>query len=485
MRETFVAGHLPGLDTDAVPRQALRFQGHGRTLEVAVPALGERDLAALAAQVRGQAASRLQPLPVTDVIDWIDAAVQRLLDAGDPLRRQLDDLLPVVTGLDAELQSRTLTGYLHALRGPQLRRFLAADLPNPLVLDGFQPSPAGGLVRAFGPALAVHVWAGNTAGLPAWSLVCNLLAKGGLLGKLPSAEPVFGTLFAQALAQARPALAPVFALTWWPGADAAAARAAFGEADTVVAYGGNPSLAALRAQVPAHVRFLGHGHKLAVALVGREALDQRKGPATAEALAWDVLRHEQQGCYSPQMVYVEQGAAMAPADFAEHLAGALARLSRRHPRRALDLDAAAGVAAWRAGLEFRPEVQLLGVPDGDWALAFASTVQPVLPSPGERCLLACSIPDLAQVPAGLAAHAPFLQTVGLACAPDRLLPLSAALGAAGVTRIAALGAMAQPEPGWHHDGRFGVSDLVRMVGIDAAAERAADRLAPYAQEARP
>jgi len=54
------------------------------------------------------------------------------------------------------------------------------------------------------------------------------------------------------------------------------------------------------------------------------------------------------------------------------------------------------------------------------------------------------------------------------------------LGEAGVTRIAALGDMTAPEAGWHHDGRFNLSDLVQITEIDARAEAAADRLAPYA-----
>jgi hypothetical protein len=45
--------------------------------------------------------------------------------------------------------------------------------------------------------------------------------------------------------------------------------------------------------------------------------------------------------------------------------------------------------------------------------------------------------------------------------------------------------MTQPEAGWHHDGRFNLADLVRIVEIEQAAERAADRLAPYAQEDPP
>jgi hypothetical protein len=53
------------------------------------------------------------------------------------------------------------------------------------------------------------------------------------------------------------------------------------------------------------------------------------------------------------------------------------------------------------------------------------------------------------------------------------------LGQAGVTRICALGAMTSPEAGWHHDGRFSLLDLVRMVDIDQSAELAAERFTGY------
>ena len=84
----------------------------------------------------------------------------------------------------------------------------------------------------------------------------------------------------------------------------------------------------------------------------------------------------------------------------------------------------------------------------------------------------------------LAPHAAFLQTAGVAAEPRELYRLAERLGSVGVTRIAALGAMTAPEAGWHHDGRFNLLDLVRMVEIEASAERAADALAPYAQEPR-
>ena len=84
--------------------------------------------------------------------------------------------------------------------------------------------------------------------------------------------------------------------------------------------------------------------------------------------------------------------------------------------------------------------------------------------------------------AQLAPHAAFLQTAGVAAAPGELFQLAEILGRAGVTRVCAIGAMTAPEAGWHHDGRFNLLDLVRMVEIEHGAERAADGFAPYAQE---
>ena len=73
----------------------------------------------------------------------------------------------------------------------------------------------------------------------------------------------------------------------------------------------------------------------------------------------------------------------------------------------------------------------------------------------------------------------------VAAAPQRLLALAEVLARAGITRVCAPGAMTAPEAGWHHDGGFNLASLVRMIDIEAGAERASDTLAAYAQEARP
>ena len=253
MNATWHAGHLPGLEPHEVHWQPLRF---GAT-EIAVPALTPEQLRALAQRAKAAAARELRRLPVSEIIAIVDAAIARLLDPADPYRREAERLLPAVTGYDREMVRLGLTGFLQTFRAPQLHRFVAEDFANPKVLDEFQPATKGGAVRAFGPELLAHSWSGNVPALPLWSLVCGLLVKAGNLGKLPSAEPVFATLFARLLAEVHPPLADCIAIAWWKGGDAASAAAAFGAADTVLAYGGDDTIARVRAQDPPAARFLG------------------------------------------------------------------------------------------------------------------------------------------------------------------------------------------------------------------------------------
>jgi hypothetical protein len=202
-----------------------------------------------------------------------------------------------------------------------------------------------------------------------------------------------------------------------------------------------------------------------------------------------MVRFEQQGCYSPHVLYVERGGATSPRAFAQHLAAELANLAHRHPRRRLALEEAGAVGAWRQAAEWRTlgaeGGELLGDAHASWSVVFHDSVQPLAPSAGYRSIVVSAVDALDDVLPQLAPHAAVLQTAGLATTPTELYRLAEALGRVGITRVAPIGAMTLPEAGWHHDGRFNLADLVRMVEIEQAAEAAADRLAPSWQEGRP
>src|SRR5256885_11619381 len=111
-------------------------------------------------------------------------------------------------------------------------------------------------------------------------------------------------------------------------------------------------------------RFLPHGHKLGFGMVGAQALDTLKAPAVARLAAWDVMRYDQQGCYSPHVFYVERGAPVSARAFADYLAAELANLQRRFARRPLELEAGAAVARWQQSVEWSGDAQqLLGPVD--------------------------------------------------------------------------------------------------------------------------
>ncbi|MEG0151375.1 MAG: acyl-CoA reductase, partial [Comamonas sp.] len=125
------------------------------------------------------------------------------------------------------------------------------------------------------------------------------------------------------------------------------------------------------------------------------------------------------------------------------------------------------------------EQQLLGPVDAPWSVAYSDSLQPLTPTALYRTIAVVGVDSLDAAVPVVAAQREFLQTAGIAATPEQLYRLAGLLGAAGVTRISAIGSMSMPEAGWHHDGRFNLIDLVRMTEIEQSAETAAQPLAPY------
>lgn len=479
----FRVGHLPGLDAAGLNWRALPAPQLPPGHAFEVPALDPQQLQALCDQVRGPGRQGLRALPVREIVPAIDRVIQHLLDPASAEHQLLLHWLPLSTGFPAEMIRVNLGATLRTFRAPQLQRFLVEDLGNPALLDGFEPRVTGGWTHAEGPDLLAHVWAGNVPGLPLWSLVCGLLAKAGNLGKVSAGEPVFATVFARTLARLEPRLGAAVAVLWWERADIGTPRLIWQQADTLLAYGGDVALRELQAQIPPGVRFLPHGHKLSFGVVGRAALSAGRAPALARLAADDVVRHEQQGCYSPQVFYVERGGQVSPLEFAQRLAAGLQQLEPRFPRPQPGLMESTQIAQWRSSLEWAglddASVQLLGHPEQGWSVVCRDRAIPIAPGPLHRCVQVVAIDSLDELPACLAPLRRHLQSAGLAVAPEQLQALADRLAAVGVTRLSAVGHMTLPAPGWHNDGRPSLLDLVTLVDLEASAEALAERLTSY------
>ncbi|WP_017727917.1 acyl-CoA reductase [Halalkalibacterium ligniniphilum] len=491
MTVSFSCFHVPK-QCEALLRDGLHktltFENHGRKLELKMPELLPTHLEEIIRTLKLQQQDYLQKLRTNDVIDLVNEAVHKWLDPQYELRQFADQWLPVITGYDPEMTRLFLQSYLRQFRKEKLQRMVDEDFSNPLVLDEFRPRQSGGLFRAYGPALATHVFSGNVPALPLWSLTAGLLVKSATLGKISSSEPLFPVLFAKTLQEIEPKLGETMAMVWWKGGDEALELASFSKSEAVIAYGGDETIEAIKQRIPSRTRFITHGHKVSFGVITNECLVGANAWKTAKLAALDASWFDQQGCLSPHVFYVERGGKYSPKDFAQMLANEMANFQSKHPRAPLTKEEHHAILKKRASLEFESYsnqgIHLLKSEQGtNWTVVLRESFDKeteIFPfSPLNRFVTVIAVDELQQVKEHVKQMKGYIQTVGIGCSPQRFYDLIEMLGECGVNRMCALGSMPQPQPGWHHDGRFHLADLVHFCDVEASLEYQMDTFDPY------
>ena len=334
---------------------------------------------------------------------------------------------------------------------------LRAELGHPGILDGFQ-AHGSHFARAVAPAVILHVVSGNTPHAGLQSLLRGLLLGSHNLCKLPA-----GNLVPE-LAAFRATLPPELA-------DAVELSetlpdAWLDHADALIVFGSDETVDLLRRRFPPGRTFLAHGHRVSLGLI----LDDPDG-RSADAAARAVSLFDQQGCLSPQSLYVRSDARA----YAERLAAAMARRHETHPRAVLPPGGAATLAGWREEWRFRaandPAHYTLWTSPGStaWTVLYDGADPAFTPSPLSRTVVVKPLP--ADLHAALAPVRPFLSAVGLWPATrfwaDWLLAQDL-----GASRLCPLDAMQTPPLTWHQDGLPPLAALVRWVDFEPDAPAA-------------
>ncbi|MCC2684905.1 MAG: acyl-CoA reductase LuxC [Paenibacillaceae bacterium] len=458
--------------------------GSGRLL-LRLPCLTPEIMMDIMHKVAENRKKYLAHLKTADIVDKIDAAVQKWLNPEYELRRQAETWLPAITDYDPEMIRLELKRFMRTFRKKELLRFLDEEFDQAAVLDEFRPRKSGGMSRAYGPESIFHVFSGNVPGLPVWSLVMGLLVKSGNIGKTSSAEPLMAVLFVRSLYEVDADLADTIAILPWKGGTSALEEPVIAAVDAVIAYGADSSVERIREQVPGSKRFLRYGSKVSMAMVGREALTADRFGETVHRLADDVSTYDQQGCLSPHAVVVEDGGAVSARQFAQLLAAELQRCEERRPRAAVSQEEALAIRRVRNQYELAAlngeSVTVYSSKAGtEWTVIYHQE-QGFAPSPLNRTIHVFGCTALEDAPSYIEPYRELLQTVGIAVGPERLQQLADLLGTAGVNRICAIGKMSRTPAGWHHDGRFNLLDLVRWTDIEWSAEQEAERYDPDAE----
>lgn len=390
------------------------------------------------------------------------------LDPGYRFRQLVLEQGPSCSGFSPPTFERGLTTFFKQVTADNLRALVEQDLGHAGRLDDFVSNPAErGAQRAsiaVPPELLVHITAGNLP-IPALSsMLLGALARSAQFVKCARGCAWLPRLFAHSLYEAEPKLGACLEIAEWPGGKIELEKALFNEADCVTATGSDETLAAIRQQVPARVRFLGYGHRVSLAFVARPMLSSAFARRTAERAAADVAAWNQLGCLSPHVVYVEKAGGITPEQFAEMLAEELARREESEPRGPVTPEEAAAIASRRSFYEVRAAHS----PDTLHWCSKDSTAWTVIFEADPRFQLSClnrfiyvkgvkNFPEALQNAETVRGK---VSTVGLAAPDDAVKELAKELARWGVTRVCPLGQMQNPPLTWRHDGRPALAELL-------------------------
>lgn len=465
------AYYLPGI-SELIEYTELKFEGKDKKVELKIPKLSSKLIKDATSNVKNARNNCLAKKSTDEIVDVIDQVTSNWKDKNYELRKEALENLPTITKYSRPMVELAIDGIVGLFDKENTRKMLEAELEDPKYLDEFRPKKGfSGLVKAYGPELVTNVFAGNVPALPLLSINRDLLVKSATLGKSASEEPLFPALYAKSIEDVDPELAKTIAICYWKGGDKEIEETAFGEADTIVAFGGELSIGNIKKNVPAEKKFIGYGHKMGFGVVGKEYLeDEQQAREIADKAAVDVSVCDQWGCLSAQVLYVEKGGKINPKGFTDLLAEGMEKFDKKIHRGKIDIGDAGKINQLRGGYEIRElageDVKLrYSEKSTNWTVIYEGNKE-FVPTMGNRVIRVKPIDNIDEVKDLVKPISKYLQSIGVALPEDKLYKFSDEMGKLGAARITPIGQMPAPQQGIPHDGSYGLRDLLRWVAIE-------------------
>jgi hypothetical protein len=244
-----------------------------------------------------------------------------------------------------------------------------------------------------------------------FDIFMGLLLKSPIIAKSPSREPFFPILLAKSIHAVDPRLASCIATFWWPGGKWKIEKTIFKEADYIHIYGGNEVIQEIKSQIPVGKTFLSFGHKISFSLIGKNEQLREKAKTLARHVAYDVSLYDQQGCVSPQVIYLEKG-IFQPREWTKELALAMGKISIRFPPARISLGEASRIHQIRGQYHFRKKALCLSShPKPDWTVIYEDNSE-FCPSCLNRVIFVRPLSKIERLPKILEKWKGFFQAIG-------------------------------------------------------------------------
>lgn len=408
------------------------------------------------------------------VLDTIDTVNALWRDPAYHGRKTAREVLPAVTGFSIEMiESWGFDFFFDILKKENLPLAGKRQAQEYTVF-----SPCGdGLVKAYGkphvthsnyePQVIGHICAGNILGLAAFEMVMDKLVDAATWVKVPTEEPVFGALYAKSIEEVDPELAHSIAVLPFGSENAFVQDFLFSQSDLVRATGGEHARRSLTELAEKHqVPLAGHWHKFSFMVIARDFLS-KQASEIAELASLDVCAWDQQGCFSPQEIYVETGGSVSPKEFAGLLAVEMEKTTRALPKgtNSGKMQVLDGYYQYFTKETMGEPVKIFPSKTHEWLVIYDEKNQNCEPSSLYRMIRVKPVIDIMDLPQKVKPLGAFLQTVGVAIPQNRLLAFADAMGAVGVTNIRTISSMTLQKAWEPWDGRFPLQELFEHDGV--------------------
>lgn len=306
----------------------------------------------------------------------------------------------------------------------------------------------------------MHIGAGNTLGLSAFSVIEGLLTGNINILKLPENEGGLSVRLLLRLIEIEPGFKPYIYVLDVSSKNSEVISQLVETANAVVVWGSDEAISAVRQLAPPSLPIIEWGHRLSFAYFTA----QENNEEALLGLARDICLTDQLYCSSPQCVFYEASDLKELDEFADKLARHIEAVAKQYPSSDRPINVQAQIT-WIHELvkmeEILKEKRFITNGERQYSVMVDYNAE-LKASPLFRNIWAMPI-KREKLLGLLRSHKGHLQTVGLSCDSNDFDELSGIFYAAGINRITTCGNMSTNYTGEPHDGIYALARYIRKV----------------------
>lgn len=321
--------------------------------------------------------------------------------------------------------------------------------------------------RAMPVGAVCHIAAGNVFLGSIDSLLYGIITKNINLLKISKQDPVFPTLFFEALQEAdtENIVMPYIAMTYWDRTNTEATNFIKNTFEAILLFSGQQAVIEYKSGLSFKTELIAFGPKISFSIITKD-LSQAELQIAAKGLASDIVLWEQRACTSCQNIFIEQD---ENSDyFISQLVSELEKISKIFPQTALDVDSKVDIrkvrelAKWN---EFSGKGRLFEGDKTDYTVLVTHNSD-ITDSPLNRTVIANIVDSYKSILDGTVKYLKYYMST-IAIAGHNSLEIIEAFTKLGVMRFCKPGTMALgADMEAPHDGLFIPEQLIRFISLD-------------------